>query len=230
MNISVKTRPWEKVLGWILLVLHVLVLPVLIEIACYLLNIPITTGELNIIFFVTAFLLTLGFFGRFLWENLKNFKRELKNSLYAVLGGFGIYYVLNIAVNILIMNLMPEYSNVNNDNIASLTDVYYLPMFLCTVLLVPVTEEVLYRGMLFGLPWQKNRYLAYFVSTLVFSLIHMVGYIGQAPISYLLIGLFQYVPATIGMGYAYEKADSICAPMLIHMFVNLLGMIAMRFV
>ncbi len=230
MNISVKMRPWEKVLGWILLVLHVLVLPVLIELTCYLLNIPITTGELNIIFFVTAFLLTLLFFGRFLWENLKNFKQDLKKSLYAALGGFGIYYVLNIVVNIVIMNLMPDYSNVNNDNIAELTTVYYIPMLLCTVFLVPVTEEVLYRGMLFGLLWHKNRYLAYFVSTLVFSLIHMVGYIGKAPISYLLIGLFQYVPATIGMGYAYEKADSIIAPMLIHMFVNLLGMIAMRFV
>lgn len=230
MSISVKMRSWEKLLGWILLVLHVLVLPVLIELFCYLLNIPITTVGLNIAFFITAFLLTVLFFGRFLWENFKNFRADLKNSLYAALGGFGIYYVLNIVVNIVITNLMPDYSNVNNDNIAALTGDHYLPMFLCTVFLVPVTEEVLYRGMLFGLPWHKNRYLAYIVSTLAFSLIHMVGYIGSAPISYLLIGLFQYVPATIGMGYAYEKADSLLSPMLIHMTVNLLAMIAMRFV
>ena len=228
MNISVKMRPWEKILGWLLLVLHILVLPYLIAIVCMLFSISLDDGMFNIVFFVLSFLLTLAIFGRFLWKNFQNFKADLKGSLYAALGGFGIYYVLNIFVSILISNLMPEYTNVNDANIDQISQMYYLPMLLCTVVLVPVTEEVLYRGMLFGLLWHKNRILGYVVSTLVFSAIHMMGYIGKAPASYLLIGLLQYVPATIGMAYAYEKADSIWSPIVIHMFINLIGMLAMR--
>ena len=228
MKISVKMHTWEKILGWLLLVLHVLALPILIELFCVLLSIDLDSGMFNIVFFVLSFLLTVAFFGRFLWKNFQNFKSDWRASFYAALGGFGIYYVLNIFVSILISNLMPAYTNVNDANIDQISQMYYLPMLLCTVVLVPVTEEVLYRGMLFGLLWHKNRILAYVVSTLAFSAIHMMGYIGQAPASYLLIGLIQYVPATVGMAYAYEKADSIWAPISIHMFINLIGMLEMR--
>lgn len=228
MNISVKMRTWEKVLGWILLMLHLLVLPILIALFCELCRIPYNDSTLNIAYFVSAWVLTLAIFWRFLWRNWKNFRQDIKKSLYAALGGFGLYYVLNILVSIVIVNLAPDYSNVNDASISQMSSGYYLPILLCTVLLVPLTEEVLYRGMLFGLLWHKNRILAYVVSTLVFSAIHMVGYIGTAAPRDLLIGLLQYVPATIGMGYAYEKADSIWAPVVIHSFINLLGMLAMR--
>jgi len=228
MNITVKMSRWEKILGWVLLALHLLLLPIIIALVCMLLSIEMTNATLNIATFIAGWVLTVAFFGRFLWRNFQNFRKNLQAGLYAALGGFGIYYVLNIFVSIIIMNIAPDYSNVNDSNIAEISNNYYLIMLLCTVVLVPLTEEVLYRGMLFGLVWHKNRILAYVVSSVVFSAIHMVGYIGQADPTDLVIGLFQYLPASIGFGYAYEKSDSIWAPVLIHSFVNLLGMLAMR--
>lgn len=228
MNITVKMKRWEKILGWVLLALHLLFLSLIIELVCFFFSIRLNNSVLNIINFIAAWVLTVAIFHRFLWENLKTFRRDLKNSLYAALGGFGLYYVLNIFVNIIIINLAPDYSNVNDANIQQMSQGYYWIMTFCTVVLVPVTEEVLYRGMIFGLVWHKNRILAYVVSALVFAAIHMIGYIGNAPATDLVIGLFQYLPACIGLAYAYEKADSLWAPILVHGFVNLIGMLAMR--
>ena len=75
MKISVKMHTWEKILGWLLLVLHVLALPILIELFCVLLSIDLDNGMFNIVFFVLSFLLTVAFFGRFLWKNFQNFKK-----------------------------------------------------------------------------------------------------------------------------------------------------------
>lgn len=228
MNITVTMKPWEKILGWVLLALHLLFLPLIIELVCFFFSIELSLSVLNIVNFIAAWVITVTIFHRFLWENLKNFRKDIKNSLYAALGGFGLFYVLNIFVNIIIMNLAPDFSNVNDDNIQQLSQGYYWIMTFCTVLLVPLTEEVLYRGMIFGLVWHKNRILGYVVSALVFAAIHMVGYIGTVPAVELVIGFFQYLPACIGLAYAYEKADSIWAPILVHCTVNLIGMLAMR--
>ena len=136
MKISVKMHTWEKILGWLLLVLHVLALPILIELFCVLLSIDLDNGMFNIVFFVLSFLLTVAFFGRFLWKNFQNFKSDWRASFYAALGGFGIYYVLNIFVSILIVNLMPDYSNVNDANIDQITQVYYLKFARALTLLI----------------------------------------------------------------------------------------------
>ena len=48
---------------------------------------------------------------------------------------------------------------------------------------------------------------------------------GLAP---LLLCFVQYLPAGLCLGWAYARADSIFAPTLMHMIINLIGMLAMR--
>ena len=44
----------------------------------------------------------------------------------------------------------------------------------------------------------------------------------------LFLNFLQYLPAGIALCWAYEQADSIFAPILIHTAINLLAMVAMR--
>jgi len=218
----------QKILGWVLLALHLLFLPYIILLVCRLCSVPLNGSTLNIATFVTAFVLTLGVFLPFLRKNLQIFLADPKKHLLDAWVGFALYYTTSVLVNVLVQIVSPEFSNANDANIAQLSDGYYGAMLFCTVVLVPVTEEVLYRGMLFGLLWHKNRILAYTVSVFVFAAIHVVGYLGQLSPLQILLSLLQYMPAAACLAYAYEKTDSIVTPILIHSVVNLISMLAMR--
>ena len=96
------------------------------------------------------------------------------------------------------------------------------------VILAPITEELIYRGVIFGSIHSHSRFAAYAVSCIVFSAVHVVGYIGTADLTTLGLCLLQYLPAGFALALAYECSDSIFTPILIHMTVNLIGISAMR--
>ena len=64
------------------------------------------------------------------------------------------------------MFVYPDFSNVNDTSIMELTQQNYTLMAIGTVLLVPVVEETLYRGVVFGSLYKRSRVAAYTVSTL----------------------------------------------------------------
>ena len=66
------------------------------------------------------------------------------------------------------------------------------------------------------------------MSSLVFASIHVIGYIGLFDWQTLCLCLAQYLPAGIALAWAYEKADTIVAPILMHITINQIGMLAMR--
>ena len=99
-------------------------------------------------------------------------------------------------------------------------------MALCSIVLVPVVEEVLYRGLLFGSIHAKNQTAAFILSTLIFAAIHIMGYIGQYSWLHLAIAFAQYIPAGIVLGWAYRKSCCIYVPILIHAVINAIGIFA----
>jgi membrane protease YdiL (CAAX protease family) len=96
-----------------------------------------------------------------------------------------------------------------------------------TVLLVPIAEELLYRGLVFRSIHSKSRVWAYVISILVFAALHVVGYIGMYEPMHLFVCLLQYLPAGFCLAWAYERADTIWAPILIHVSVNQMAMMSM---
>ena len=97
-----------------------------------------------------------------------------------------------------------------------------------TVFLVPIAEESLYRGLLFCGFHRKSRIVAYILSTVVFALIHVSGYIGEVSPSFFALSLLQYLPAGVCLAWAYEKTDTIWTPILMHMTINLLSISLLR--
>ena len=183
---------------------------------------------LNVIFFFTNFLFVTVIFHRFLLTSLKTAFAALWPTLRSALLGFLLYYGISILVTNFIFWVSPDFANVNDVTIEEMTQEYYSLIAICTIFLVPVVEETFYRGLVFQGLQRKHRFLAYVVSTLVFSVVHIIGYIGLTDWLTLLLCFVQYLPAGIALAWTYEKADTIIAPILIHITINQIGMSAMR--
>ena len=221
-------RKYEKTLGWIFLAMTPLALPMLIVSLCQLLPVQPDDAQLNMLSFAVNFLLTLLIFHRFLWQNARQvFKRPGKSFLWMGIG-FAAYSIGSYLVLLLTTLLAPDFANANDASIQEMMQGHFLPMAVCIVILVPITEETLYRGLVFGALRKKCRWLAYAVSICLFSALHVIGYIGTLTPLELTVSFLQYLPGGAALALAYDKSESVWPGILIHATINLLATIAMR--
>lgn len=227
-KLSVPMGKWELILGWVYFALQLTVIPFALVLANASLNNPLSESELNFTFFCINFGCVLFIFWRFLIANGRIALRSPGKMFTGALIGFVIYWFLTIIVSNVILFINPQFFNVNDASIGSLVEENATLISFATILLVPITEELLYRGLIFRGLYNYSRFAAYLVSTLAFAAIHVVGYIGLYEPSHLLLCLLQYMPAGLSLGWAYARADSIWAPILIHITVNQIGIYSMR--
>jgi len=228
MKLSISMTRRQTLLGWSYLLLSMFVLPTVLVAANLLLEKPLSETVINLIYFALNFLVIAVIFRRFLLDSVKAAQAAPWRCLQFTVLGLALYFV---AMNLLsrgILLIDPDFSNVNDQSIAQLTQEHYPLMVLATVFLVPVTEETLYRGLLFQGLQRKNRLLAYLLSVFVFAGIHIMSYIGMFDFLTLLLCFAQYLPAGIFLAWAYERSDTIVTPMLMHIVINLIGIAAMR--
>ena len=167
-------------------------------------------------------------FRRFLLSSFRlGFSRFGKILLATVLG-LTAYFSISATMNALYDVIMPEFFNVNDADILKNSQDGRWLTIIGTVLLVPLAEETLHRGLIFGSLHSKNRLLAYTVSSLLFCYIHVSGYIGAYPLPALLLCFLQYLPAGLALAWAYEYSGSILAPILMHTAVNAIAMFTLR--
>ena len=99
-------------------------------------------------------------------------------------------------------------------------------MFICTVILVPITEECLVRGMIFGPICRKSPLLAYVVSAAVFAGLHLIAGIGSVSWVTTLQNFLGYLPSGIVLGWMYQRTGTIAGPIFLHCFMNLIANLA----
>ena len=138
-----------------------------------------------------------------------------------------MYWVGTMLVGVLVNWLHPGIANMNNNAVESMAGSNYRAMLLYTVALAPIVEETLFRGLVFSTLHRRTRIGAYAVSILFFGAIHVVGFLGTVPWVDLLLNFLQYVPAGIALGWAYERADSIWAPITMHLIINAIAMLSL---
>ena len=226
-ELTIKMHRSETILGLIYIFLQIFILPLVLVMVNSFLPSPLSEAALNFSCFSINFICVTVIFHRFLLDSFWTLFKNPKQIFITCLKGFGLYWLGSILVNILVISLDPGFSNVNDDNIAILTDQNFYLMVIGTVVLVPVVEETLYRGVIFGQLYSKNSVISYIVSIAVFSALHILGYVGYYSPFRLLLCFLQYIPAGFFLAWTYVKTDTIWAPIIIHMTVNLIGMLAM---
>ncbi len=227
-TLSVTPSKGQLLPGAVYMAFSLLILPGLLSLLLALLPVPVSAGMANFWFFVLNFLVTVGIFHKFLLSSLKELRHNLSSILLFAALGLILYWMFNLAVSFLIVTVQPDFANVNDSSIAELAAQNYPLMAIGTVALVPIAEELLFRGVLFAGLYNRSRVAAFAVSTLIFCAIHVVGYVGLYPPVTLLLCFFQYIPAGLSLGWAYAKTGSIFAPVLMHTAINAIGILAMR--
>ena len=146
-------------------------------------------------------------------------------EIWGLGGGVGLQVLALIVTGIVLMALggdtRPE-QNVADVAEASVGGALVLA-FVGTVLLAPLVEEVLYRGML--LSWLRRRmgrHGSVIVSAAIFAGVHLVD-----PGTLLLLpGLFVI---GVGLGYAALRSGGLSLPLYLHAGVNLTGFALTQF-
>ena len=226
-KLSVITTSKERLWGWIYLALQLLILPSLLYLCNIFFNFQLSDTEINFLFFALNFTCVTVIFHRFILENGKKALSSPLKVITTAISGYVVYTLLSYLLSTLIVSLYPEFYNVNDDYISGLVTNDFNLMIVGTVLLVPITEEVLYRGLIFSGLYNRSRALAYIVSILAFAALHVINYIGAYSPLHLLLCFLEYLPAGFCLAWAYAKTDSIWTPILIHTLVNFIALSVM---
>lgn len=227
-KLSVSLTHNEFFWGWIWLAVQLIILPIILEVINLLLGDPLSITELNAVSFFVNFIGVTVVFRKFLLSCGKISLSQPWRTLRAAGIGLMLYWLLSYLYGILIYFVYPEFTNVNDSSIGAMVEENYGLIAFGTVLLVPVAEETLFRGLIFGSLYNRNRFIAYAVSIVTFAAMHVIGYIGYYPALQLLLCFLQYIPAGLSLAWAYATADSIWAPILMHIAINQIGILSMR--
>ena len=199
-----------------------------LTLAASLLGIALTPLALNLLFFAVNFVALLGICHSFLRNTISYGLQNLKECLIIVGITLLAHYGISAVLGMVIAAIDPGFANANDNSIVQIGQENYPLMVIGTVLLVPMAEEVMHRGVIFGMFYPRNRVLAYAISMAVFALVHVSGYIGSVEPLTLLLCFVQYLPAGFLLAHAYERSGSLLTPILIHTVINAIAMTVLR--
>lgn len=227
-TLSVPLRRSETFWGFCYLIAEFFLIAPALSVVNVLLPRPLDDTTLNFIFYSVNFAAVTWIFRRFLSKNLETMGRHRFYFFQVVLIGLGQYMLFNELVGYLVYFLDPGFFNANDAAIGEMVTTNLTLMGIATIFLVPPAEECLFRGLIFRNLYDKSKLLAWTVSVFGFAAIHIIAYVGVLTPMEILISFLQYVPAGISLAWAYVKADSIFAPILIHAIVNAIGISMLR--
>lgn len=221
----------EKIAGWIYFPFFILLLSLILTIVFLVLGLDVLDEAqqlyMNVIYGGINFVVLGLCFRKYLAKSLRQAGHFRGRFLVAVAGGFAIYYFGNILAALVTQLIQPGMENINDSHIEDLAGHGFALMCLFTVILTPLAEELMFRGLIFSSLRPRSRFWAYAVSMTAFSLLHVLGYIGAYPLSTLALCLVQYLPAGFALAWALEYSGSIWASIGVHMLANTFAMLVM---
>lgn len=218
----------EKNIGLAYLVFQYALLPALLQLVGQVFSLGGSDTLYNFLYFSVNFICVALIFSTFLKKSILRAKRFHQVVWTTTAIGFGVFWLCSSLLHALTGLLFPEFINLNDSSLVNILGDYPVLLFVSTVVLAPVAEEVLHRGLIFGWLQEKNVWVAYGVSALLFAAIHVVQYIGLYSPGHVLIALVQYLPAGIVFAWAYHRSGCIFAPIAIHAVNNLLAILSVR--
>ncbi len=150
-----------------------------------------------------------------------------KKGVLKVIGFALIAYISSLLFNELysylieVLKILPTSgdSSINQQAVTSMITQTPIRSFMTITFSAAIFEEFVYRGSGFRAILNKNRFLAYFTTFMIFGFVHLLaGFLNGSGLSE-----FVFLPVYGMMGiiyaYLYEKTESIYTPMIAH-FIN----------
>ena len=214
--------------GFLLLITVFFCLPYLLSALNEQLITPVDTATLNLIYHTVNFIGGFTVFRSFVKNSVQQLSKHFKSILsYTVIGTL-IYFGLAIMLSRFILWLKPDFINLNDHNIAMQLESQWVFVIIGTIFMGPLTEELMFRGHVFGYLYNKYPATAYIISMCAFSLVHILGYVGTTDMTTLFLSFIQYLPAGGILAWVYAQSGSIFTPVIVHTFINAIGIYTMR--
>lgn len=209
------------------------------------------TSFINLFIYLIMFVVLILIYKKDLLTDIKPFfKNKASNILLIILGSYGIFYVINGFVTVLVQSaeaninyisdfyMMPPFEQLlkvsstatnQTDIEAILKSNGFIFMFLSAGIFGPICEELVFRKAFFDLC--KTKEMGIFLSSLCFGLIHITSSVGYFDGVSLLLMTIPYVVSGVAFGYIYIKNDcNIVVPTIVHMLSNIISMIGIMFI
>lgn len=142
----------------------------------------------------------------FSWQELGFGKFNVKNILWLV----PMFIVGTIMLLYLVFFTIDNADNITNKQ----WQLFYLVGF--TTLLVGISEELVYRGIVFTSFIKENKVKAVLISSLAFSLLHSVNVLGGLTLSSMLSQMLMTFIAGLFFAFVRMKINNIIPLMLFH--------------
>ena len=176
----------------------------------------------NYVFFTIGILWTCVLFLSFLRSSFPLLLAKPPRLMRALAAGAGIHYGAALAVSLALVLSGIHPQSANNETIRALIRSQPALMFLFSVVAVPITEECLFRGALFGTLRKKNRAAAYLVTMTAFALVHAAPGLVAGRWEDAYTALLYFAPSA-ALCFVYEYVGTIWASVLLHMLINLVS-------
>ena len=180
---------------------------------------------ISLLFIIVLYLLYLKEMKIIFTYKKLNFFFIVKSLIYILSIGMIYYIICFIFDNAFLFNFFKYFNDIlsGKKNI-TIYDILILEkslwpcfepfMFIATVIISPIFEEILYRGLMYNkLKEISNAFIAILISSILFALLHIPGYGFN-------IKIFCFVLDGILLTYCYEKTDNIYVPILVHSINN----------
>ena len=219
-SLPVSLTQKETRTGFLYMAISLIALPWILDEGNAYLATPLSQGKLNFIYYFLNFAVMTWLCRKFLADSLKlALKIPFPVIWYGILGYLGSK-ALGEVLGIVTLLLYPSFSNVNDATIITMMQEDSQLIIWGTVFLVPLVEELFFRGLIFRNLWSRNHVAAYLVSMALFSLLHVAGYTGAYSPLHLLMCFLQYLPASFCLCWCYCQTGTIITPIFMHALTN----------
>lgn len=208
----------EKGRGWVFFALFVLAFPPLMGVIQRSFGGELPIAEANVIYYLLSATAVFLVFWGYLKSSFSLLLDRLPENLFALATGL-------IGAGILHLLVMRLPYPVENPNVISYPEQYLLaPAATAAILVVlmPVVEEVLFRGLLFGTVRPYSKPLAWILSVAAYCLYCVWQFVfsyGQVDARYLLLAL-QYLPMALALTWCYDRGGSVWSAVVLHGVIN----------
>ena len=204
--------------GWVFFALYVLLFPWIMGWVQRSFDGALPVAEANVVYYLLSATLVFLVFWTFLKHGFHLLLDWLPENLFAFVTGLAGAGILRFLVSLIPLP-------VENPNAISYPEQFALAPPATAVILVvlmPIVEEPLFRGLLFGTARRYSRALGYVLSTLVYAVycVWQFAYAyGQVDLRYLLLAV-EYMPMGLALTWCYDNGGSIWSPIALHAAIN----------
>lgn len=216
----------EKIAGWIYLPIHLVLMPLFLPLVLF----RLTGGQMpdgtmmNVWYYLIGVVFLFIALFHYFRESYHVFTHNMRNVLITFALGYFILIACNYALQLVMQLFGGLPTSPNDEAVDELVKVDMRRMVAAAVIMAPIVEETLFRGLIFGSLRRKHRFWAYVVSMVLFALCHVWQYAVADQSFAPLLSAFAYLPIGFVFALCYDRTGSIWTSIFFHMFYNALAL------